>query len=124
MSARRTVFYSGAAMTPAAIRRADPSARFVARGAADRAGAELPSRFAGHVGERVWGIAVEVDGDAATGEPALDVTLDDGRILTATLAELLLAGEPSAVLANARYWELPPAHVALLAAALNVVEEE
>ena len=123
MTARRTVFYSGAAMTPAAIRRADLAARFVARGAVDRAGALLPDRFAGHVGDRVWGIAVEVDGEDATSGPALDVTLDDGRMLTATLAEPLLAGDPAAVLANARYWELPPAHVALLAAALNVVDE-
>lgn len=124
MSARRTVFYSGEAMEPATIRRADPTARFVARGAVARGGAALPDRFAGHVGDRIWGIAVEVDDGAATGEPVLDVTLDDGRMLTATLAEPLLAGDPAAVLANARYWELPPAHVALLAAALNVVEEE
>ena len=124
MTARRTIFYSGAAMTPATIRRADPSARFVARGAVARDGAALPDRFTGHVGDRVWGIAVEVDGDAASGEPTRDVTLDDGRMLTATLAEALLDGDPAAVLANARYWELPPAHVALLAAALNVVDEE
>jgi len=124
MTARRTVFYSGAEMTPAAIRRADPSARFLARGAVDLAGAGLPDRFAGQVGDRVWGIAVEVGGEAATGEPTLEVALDDGRMTTATLAEPLLAGDPVAVLANARYWELPPAHVAMLAAALNVVDEE
>lgn len=125
MTARRTVFYSGEAMEPATIRRADPTARFVARGAVPRAGVALPERFAGHVGDRVWGIAVEVQADeAAPEEPSLDVTLDDGRMLTAALAEPLLTGDPAAVLANARYWELPPAYVALLAAALNVVEEE
>ena len=123
MTARRTVFYSGEAMEPTAIRQADPTARFVARGAVARAGADLPGRFAGHIGDQVWGIAVEVDG-AAAGAPTLDVTLDDGRIVSASLAEPLLAGDPAAVLANARYWELPPAHVALLAGALNVVEEE
>jgi len=124
MTARRTIFYSGAAMVPATIRKADPTARFVARGVVARDGAAVPERFAGHVGDQVWGIAVEVDGNAATGEPTLNVTLDDGRMRTATLAEPLLAGDPTAVLANARYWELPPAHVALLAAALNVVDEE
>ena len=124
MTARRTVFYSGEAMQPAIIRRADPTARFLARGAVARAGAALPERFAGRVGDQVWGIAVEVDGAATAADQPLDVTLDDGRMLTASLAEPLLAGEPAAVLANARYWELPPAHVALLAAALNVVDEE
>lgn len=126
MTARRTVFYSGEAMDPTTVRRADPTARFVARGAVAREGVDLPGRFAGHVGERVWGIAVEVraDGDGPTAEPTLDVTLDDGRMLGASLAEPLLAGDPATVLANARYWELPPAYVALLAGALNVVEEE
>ncbi len=127
MSARRTVFYSGAAMEPAAIRLADPTARFLARGAVDHGGLPLPDRFAGHVGDRVWGIAVEVEAQAdgdADDAVTLDVTLNDGRMLTATLAEPLLAGDPAAVLANARYWELPPAHVALLAAALNVAEDE
>ena len=124
MTARRTVFYSGEAMQPATIRRADPTARFVARGAVARTGASLPDRFAGHVGDQVWGIAVEVQGDAPSDEPTMDVTLDDGRMLTATLAEPLLDGDPAAVLANARYWELPPAFVALLAGSLNVVEEE
>jgi hypothetical protein len=114
-------------MDPATIRRADQTARFLARGAVDRGGIPLPDRFAGHVGARVWGIAVEIEARADEDDRAeamLDVTLDDGRMLTASLAEPLLAGDPAAVLANARYWELPPAHVALLAAALNVVEEE
>ena len=123
MTARRTVFYSGGAMEPTAIRRADPTARFLARGGDARAGAGLPERFASHVDDRIWGIVVEVDGDAVDA-PTLDVTLDDGRMVSATLAEPLLAGDPAAVLANARYWELPPAHVALLAGALNVVDEE
>ena len=133
MTARRTVFYSGEAMQPATIRRADPTARFVARGAIARAGSSLPDRFAGHVGDQVWGIAVEVDAqagcdassdDASSDDASLDITFDDGRMLTATLAEPLLDGDPAAVLANARYWELPPAFVTLLAAALNDVEEE
>ena len=123
MTARRTVFYSGGSMEPTAIRRADPTARFLARGAVARPGADLPERFASHVDDQVWGIVVEVDGDAADA-PTFDVTLDDGRTVSASLAEPLLAGDPAAVLANARYWELPPSHVALLTAALNVVDEE
>lgn len=125
MTARTTVFYSGERMEPTAIRQADPTARLVARGAVARDGADLPGRFAGAVGERVWGIAVEVAGASPDPRGALlDVTLDDGRMLTAALAEPLLGGDPAAVLGNARYWELPPAYVASLAVALSVVEEE
>jgi hypothetical protein len=42
------------------------------------------------------------------------ITLDNGSPITGALAEPLLNGNDKAVLANARYWELPPAYVACL----------
>jgi hypothetical protein len=102
-------FYSGQQMSPEAIRDVYPDARFIARAAVSAGGRQVPKPFAGVVADLVWGIAVEVPADLA-GE-SLIATTDDGRSLDVVLAEPLMSGDPETVLANARYWELPPAFV-------------
>ena len=69
----------------------------------------LPDLFASVVGDMVWGIAVETG--AEIGGEVIMATADDDRRLRVVLAEPLLGGDPATVLANARYWELPPAFV-------------
>jgi hypothetical protein len=102
-------FYSGQQMSPEAIRDAYPNARFIARAAVPAGDGQVPEPFAGVVTDMVWGIAVELPanlpGDVIT------ATTDDGRSLSVVLAEPLMSGDAQAVLANARYWELPPAFV-------------
>jgi hypothetical protein len=101
-------FLCGADMEPDAIRAADPGARFVARARLVEPG--------GAGANAVWGIllATAAAGEDATGE----VETDDGRRFAAGLATGgRPAGPAAAVLAAARYWELPPAYVARLAAA-------
>lgn len=99
------LFLHGADMTPGAIRRAWPGARFVARArmAAPPGGADT------------WGILIAVPDAAGTGAP-VTATTDDGRSITAhpALQEARTA-DPAADVAAARYWELPPAYVARLA---------
>ena len=105
-------FYSGELMSPEAIRAADPEARFIARGKVTINPGEAPDVFADALDEEVWGIAVET---SAQTEPAeVTITLDNGSSLIGALAEPLLNGNDKAVLANARYWELPPAYIACL----------
>lgn len=107
----QVAFYSGAQMEPIGIRAAFPAALFIARGWVP-ADASVAPHFARVAGDQIWGIAVrlgeEVEGDQVT------VTLDDGSTVDAILAEGLLDGEPATVLANARYWELPPDFVTRL----------
>ena len=109
-------FYSGELMEPIGIRAAFPAAMFIARGWVSP-DSSLSPHFANAVDDRVWGIAVglgeEVDGDL------VQVTLDDGRVIEAVLAEALLDGDPKTVLANARYWESPPDFVTRLHAVVN-----
>ena len=105
-------FYSGAAMSPEAIRAADPDARFIARAHVTINRGEAPDHFAAVDGGEIWGIAVET---SKPGQPAeVELTTDDGRVLHGQLAEPILDGDPTQVLANARYWELPPTYVAAL----------
>jgi hypothetical protein len=99
-------------MSPEAIRAAYPGARFIARASVPTDGQAVADRFAPVIDQTVWGIAVDVGTDLP-GETIL-ATADDGRSLRAVLAEQLLSGDPVTVLANARYWELPPAFVAEL----------
>lgn len=113
----RVAFYSGELMSPEAIRSAHPRARFIARASVPANGASLPERFAPVVGNDVWGIAVDV-GEELTGDE-LVATADDRRSLPVGLAEPLLNGDPGSVLANARYWELPPAFVDALRAVVQ-----
>jgi hypothetical protein len=99
-------------MSPEAIRAAYPKARFIARAAVLINGQPVADRFAPVIDQTVWGIAVDIGSDHP-GETIL-ATADDGRSLRVVLAEPLLSGDPATVLANARYWELPPAFVAAL----------
>ena len=97
-------FLCGAGMDPSAVRRAYPGARFVAR-------ARLLPPDDGP-SEGIWGILLEVPADRAGSHPdaARSVVADDGRAYDAW-AEEGPGGDPAAVLAAARYWELPPAYV-------------
>ena len=97
-------FLCGADMEPSAVRAANPGGRFVARACLPPADGTPP--------EGVWGILIEVPGEVGAGDagPALRVTADDGRAFTASRAATP-GGDPAALLAAARYWELPPAYV-------------
>ena len=107
----RFLFLCGADMDPTAVRVAHPGARFVARArvASDARGSSEPNE--------VWGILLRVPAGTRGGEdePGGRVVTDDGRGLEARLvAGGRPTGEPAAILAWARYWELPPAYVARL----------
>lgn len=115
------VFLSGAEMVPERIRADWPGARFLAR-------ARLQPRPAGAVpppvGERFdsWGVLIEAPGSIVEGEIRSTVT-DDGRTFSAVVAPPDDA-DAVAVLAAARYWELPPAYVRRLAQLAAVPVEE
>jgi hypothetical protein len=115
-------FYSGEQMSPEAIRAAWPDARFIARASVLINGQSVVDRFGPVVDQTVWGIAVDVGTDLP-GETML-ATADDGRSLRVVLAEPLLSGNPVTVLANARYWELPPAFVAALQSVVQPGQDE
>lgn len=106
------LFLSGAEMQPERVRAAWPEARFLARGQLQPRpqGAVPPPANAAY--ER-WGILVEVPDGAADGEPRAAVS-DDGRAFAVTVVAPDDA-DPAAVLAAAKYWELPPAYVRTLA---------
>jgi hypothetical protein len=115
-------FYSGEQMSPEAIRSAWPEARFIARASVLINGQAVADRFAPVIDQTVWGIAVDV-GTELAGDTML-ATADDGRSLRVVLAEPLLSGDPVTVLANARYWELPPAFVAALQSVVQPGQDE
>lgn len=95
-------FLSGAEMDPRAVLAAYPGARFVAR-----------ARLAvGASGEDVWGIVIQLASPEASNIERREVTTDDGRVLLAAVAgDGRPTGDATAVLAGAKYWELPPAYV-------------
>src|SRR5829696_3615751 len=115
------MFLSGAEMQPERVRGAWPEARFVARGRLEPRplGAVVPP-----VGARyeTWGIVIETP-DAPTPGDAHSAITDDGRVFALTVPPPDDA-DPAAVLAAARYWELPPPYVRRLAIAANVPIEE
>lgn len=101
-------FFCGDDMAPGAILAAHPGARFVAR-----------ARVAGDAASPapVWGILVRLADPSADATMAgsIEVTTDDGRPFQAIApAGTTPRGEPAAVLAAARYWELSPAYIATL----------
>ena len=120
------LFLSGAEMDPTAILTAHPGARFVARARVSAEHHEIASPFAGSLANdgpiEVWGILIEhVNG---SGEVRQAVT-DDGRQIEAILGgDQLASGAPDAVLAAARYWELPPAYVGRLRDAIEAGNDE
>jgi hypothetical protein len=118
------LFLSGAEMEPTAIRTAYPEARFVARARIAADGAAVSPAFAAEVEGEVWGILVQVPGSIPA-TASREAFTDDGRPFPAALVgEALVGGEPGEALAAARYWELPPAYVARLKAALAATDEE
>lgn len=110
-------------MWPSQINATLPGAQFVARGsmAADGAGT------AGTNSDPVWGILLEVPGER-DGAVLAAVETDDGRTFEAVISSPVLDGDLEALLAVARYWELPPVFIAALkhalAAAGKPVEDE
>lgn len=115
------MFLSGAEMEPERVRAAWPGARFVAR-------ARLQPRPRGAVppprGTRyeTWGILIDTPTHAQNGETRTAVA-DDGRIFAAIVPAPDDA-DPAAVLAAARYWELPPDYVRRLARAASAPVED
>ena len=115
------LFLSGPEMEPERLRSAWPQARFVAR-------ARLQPRPLGTVmppaGARfeVWGIIVETPDAPVAGDARAAIT-DDGRAFTVT-APTAGDADPAALLAAARYWELPPPYVRRLAIAAGAPVEE
>lgn len=93
-------FLCGADMDPTALRAARPGATFLAR-----------ARLAGTAEPGVWGLLIETPlSETDEALPLRPVLADDGRAFEARADEVPL-GDPAAVLAAARYWELPPAYV-------------
>jgi hypothetical protein len=115
------LFLSGAEMEPERVRGAWPKAKFVAR-------ARLQPRPLGAVappaGTRyeTWGIVLETSAAVDAGD-ARGAMTDDGRVITVAVPPADVA-DPAAVLAAARYWELPPPYVRRLAIAANAPVEE
>ena len=114
-------FLTGADMDPTAVLARYPGARFVARAALATEAA------AGDATGEVWGILIRLPtggmaGDAGESRP---VVTDDGRTFRAAVAEGgRPVGDPPAVLAAARYWELPPAYVRRLEETVGRAAEE
>ena len=115
------VFLSGAEMQPERVRADWPKGRFVARGRVESrpVGAAPPP---GETPEETWGIVIEIPDGVADGEPRSAVA-DDGRVF-AVVVTAPDAADPAAVLAAARYWELPPAYVRRLMRLANAQVEE
>ena len=118
------LFLSGAEMDPTAVLAAHPSARFVARARMSVEHQEIASPFAGILAgdgsAEVWGILIEKAGAGSDGTRR--AITDEGREFKAVLDGQLVSGEPEAVLAAARYWELPPAYVGRLRDAIAAVD--
>lgn len=106
-------FLSGAEMEPEAVLATAPAARFVAR-------ARLGAGGAADEADVIWGILIRVpasEGGADSREER-EVTTDDGRSFRAAVAgDGQPRGDAAAILAAARYWELPPTYVGRLAGA-------
>jgi hypothetical protein len=115
------VFLSGAEMQPERIRADWPQGRFVARGHVQRRPVEaaLPP---GQTHDELWGLVIETSDGAADGESTTALA-DDGRSF-AVVVPAPDEDDPAAVLAAARYWELPPPYVRRLMRLANAQVEE
>jgi hypothetical protein len=124
------LFLSGADMDPTKVRAAYPAAHFVARARVSARSEEIALPFAVQLGAdgaraEVWGILIEQPGGNGASGELRQATTDDGRAFEAVLAGAQRAsGQPADVVAAARYWELPPAYVGKLRAAIAVAEDE
>ena len=115
------LFLSGAEMQPERVRAAWPEARFVARG---RLEPRPLGAVVAPVGTRfeTWGILIETP-DAPVAGDVRGAVADDGRAFSVTVPTPDDA-DPAAVLAAAKYWELPPAYVRRLASTANAPVED
>jgi hypothetical protein len=116
------LFLYGADMRPGAVLAAYPGARFVARAWVPGEAAVLPPLpdippppplpgAARSPEGAVWGILVRLPVPHQTGEVA-EATTDDERRLSAVVGTPPTAlSDPAAVVAAARYWELPPLYL-------------
>lgn len=117
------LFLSGAEMQPERVRAVWPDAQFLARAHTlqrPAGAAPLPSG----VQYETWGILIDAPSATNTehGEVRTVVT-DDGRTMQAVLAPPD-ADDPGAVLAAAKYWELPYPYVLRLARIAAALVEE
>ncbi len=115
------LFLSGAEMEPERVRGAWPQARFVARGRLEPRPLGAVAAPAGARYE-TWGIVIETP-DAVISGDARSAVADDGRVFAVTVAPADDA-DSAAVLAAARYWELPPPYVRRLAEAAHAPVED
>ena len=115
------LFLSGAEMQPERVRVAWPEARFMARGRLEPRPLDAVAVPAGARYE-TWGIVIETP-DAPVGGDARHAVADDGRAF-AVIVTAPDDTDPAAVLAAARYWELPPAYVRRLASIANAPVED
>ncbi len=115
------LFLSGADMQPEAVLATWPASQFLARArlAARPLDAVPPPASARY---EQWGILIEAPDAHETGEARVVIT-DDGRELEAVVVPPDDA-DAVAVLAAARYWELPPAYVSHLAELAAVPPED
>lgn len=126
---KQMIFLSAASMWPSQISERYPEAQFRARGRIAANDAQIATPFRPFFHGDVWGLLIEIR-DSVESESVVDVTTDEGLVIQALLTGgALLAGEPKDVLSAGQYWELPPAHIALLkealaAAGIPVVDEE
>ncbi len=115
------LFLSGAEMQPERVRAAWPDAQFLARAHTLQrpvGAAPLPAG----VQYETWGILIDAPSANEAGETRTVVT-DDGRMLPAVLSAPD-ADDPGAVLAAAKYWELPYPYVQRLARIAAVPVED
>ena len=98
------IFLCGSDMDPVAIRQRDGGTGMRFESIGSVAAAEMPELPG--LDDRVWGIVVR--DDAASEGQGIEVTLRDGRTVTANLATRPAdVADRKAVIAQARYWELP-----------------
>jgi hypothetical protein len=115
------VFLSGAKMNPTVAREVYPDAHFVARARLQANVNDIAPPFSASLAagsDEIWGIILaSQDGQSTT--PRRTAITDDGREVQVEPHLPLLDGDTEVVLAAARYWELPPAYIARLAAAVS-----
>lgn len=122
------VFLFGADMNPTTARSMYPGARFVARARIPGGPSEYPWFPAcdpanwpeGATSLDVWGILLQLpEGTSPPIAPLRQVVTDDGRSVDAFVGtDGATVGDAAAVLAAARYWELPPPYVRRLQATI------
>jgi hypothetical protein len=123
-------FLTGEAMWPDRVNRRWPGAQFIARARIDRGDAPLPRAFATLTTADLWGVLIALP-PKATGSGKLVTAITDlGASFDAwSDPNELLQGDAEAVVAAARYWELPWRYVgalrdAVAAQGIEILDEE